>query len=213
MKMLAVGAHLDDVEVACGGTVALAVDHGYEVKMLVLSDSAYERYDGTVLRTREESLDEGPRAAGALGVNDLEILDFPTKDIPYHSSVIEAIESRVDAFRPDVIFTHWPFDTHQAHHSTGLATVSASRYYNSILMYEPMMPAARSHVAFRPQVYVDITSSIDRKIDALRCHESQYRKYGDSWIEAVRSRSRLRGFEMGAEYAEAVEALRFEWKP
>jgi LmbE family N-acetylglucosaminyl deacetylase len=209
---MAIGAHLDDVEVAAGGTIAMATTAGHQVKMLVLSGSEYARYDGTVLRTRDQAMEEGPKAAAVLGVDELEVLDFPTKDIPYHSTVVEAVEERINDFVPDVIVTHWPFDTHQAHHNTGLATISAGRYYRSILMYEPMMPAGRSHVAFRPQMYVDISETIERKLEALRAHESQYRKYGDAWVEAVKSRCRLRGFEMGAEYAEAFEAARFEWR-
>jgi LmbE family N-acetylglucosaminyl deacetylase len=211
VKIFAIGAHLDDVEIGCGGSIARAVERGHEVKMLVLSDSSYTKYDGTVYRTVEEGLEEGPKAAAILGIHDLEVLDFPTKDVPFHSSVIEAMEERMDEFRPDVLLTHWPFDTHQAHRNTGLSTLSAARYYTSLLMYEPMMPAGRSFVGFRPQVYVDISPYIDRKLDALRAHGSQLRKYGDAWLQAVESRCRLRGFEMGVEYAEAFEAVRFEW--
>jgi LmbE family N-acetylglucosaminyl deacetylase len=211
LKILAIGAHLDDAEIGCGGSITRAVEQGHEVKLLVLSDSSYERYDGTVFRTVEEGLEEGPKAAAILGVQDLEVLDFPTKDVPFHSSVIEAMEERIDAFRPDVLLSHWPFDTHQAHRNTGLSTLSAARYYTSLLMYEPMMPAGRSFVGFRPQVYVDISGQIERKLEALRAHVSQLRKYGDVWIQAVESRCRLRGFEMGTQYAEAFEAVRFEW--
>jgi LmbE family N-acetylglucosaminyl deacetylase len=212
VRILAIGAHLDDVEIGCGGTIARAAEDGHVIKMLVLSDSAYANYEGKVFRTREEGLEEGVKAATVLGISDLEVLDFPTKDVPHHSSVVEAVEERLDAFEPDVIFTHWPFDTHQAHRGTGLSTLSASRYYTSILMYEPMMPAGRSYVGFRPQVYVDVSDHIGRKLDALRAHESQHRKYGDAWIEAMESRCRLRGFEMGVRFAEAFEAVRFEWK-
>lgn len=212
MRILAIGAHLDDVEIACGGSVARAVHHGHEVKMLVLSDSSYASYDGVVYRTVEQALEEGLEAARAVGVTDLEILDFSTKDIPHDSTVVEAIEASMDRFKPDLIFTHWPFDTHQAHRNTGLSTVSAGRYYTSILMYEPMMPSGRSYTPFRPQVYVDISAHIEEKLESLRAHESQHRKYGEAWIEAVKSRCRLRGFEMGVEFAEAFEAVRFEWK-
>jgi LmbE family N-acetylglucosaminyl deacetylase len=212
VRILAVGAHLDDVEIGCGGAVAKAADKGHQIKMLVLSDSTYADYEGMVYRTIEEAQEEGPKAAGILGVAELEMLDFPTKDVPHDSSVVESMQRRIDRFRPDVIFTHWPFDTHQAHRNTGLSTLSAGRYYTSLLMYEPMMPAGRSYMGFRPQVYVDISDHLERKLDALRAHASQLRKYGDAWLEAVESRCRLRGFEMGVRYAEAFEAVRFEWQ-
>jgi LmbE family N-acetylglucosaminyl deacetylase len=210
MRLIAVGAHLDDVELACGGTLARATHAGHRVKMLVLSDSAYATYDGTVQRTIDEAIAEGMAAAEALGINDLEVLDFPTKDIPHHSSVVEAIERRLNDFRPDIIFSHWPFDTHQAHRGVGLSAVSASRWYNSVLMYEPIMPSGRSYVGFRPQIYVDISDHILTKAASLRAHQSQLAKYGEAWLEAVEARSRLRGFEAGVKHAEAFEAVRFE---
>jgi LmbE family N-acetylglucosaminyl deacetylase len=201
------------VEIACGGTIARAVSTGHEVKMLILSDSSYTSYDGRIHRTVAEAQDEGRTAAALIGVQDLQVLDFDTKDIPFMSSVVEAIEEVLDDFGPDVILTHWPFDTHQAHRNAALSTVAAGRYFTSILMYEPMMPSGRSYVGFRPQIYVDVSSTIDKKLESLRAHVSQLRKYGKAWIEAVEARSRLRGFEVGVEYAEAFEALRFEWKP
>lgn len=210
MRILAIGAHLDDIELGCGGTLARAVRAGHCVKMICLSDSAYTNYDGTVLRTREEAIREGRMAAESLGCNELEILDFPAKDIPDDSRVVEALDERINDFKPDHIFTHWPFDTHQAHRGTGLATIAAARRHNTILMYDPVFPSGRSFVGFRPQIYVDITDAIDKKIEALRHHESQYRKYGDEWVEAVRARARFRGYEMGAEFAEAFEAVRLE---
>lgn len=210
MKILAIGAHLDDIELGCGGALARAVRSGHCVRMICLSDSAYTNYDGRVLRTREEAEREGTAAARALGCDDLEILDFPTKDVPDDSRVVEALDARISAYQPDHIFTHWPFDTHQAHRGTALATIAAARRHNTILMYDPVFPAGRSFIGFRPQVYIDITDVISGKLESLRCHESQYRKYGDQWIEAVRSRARFRGYEMGTTFAEAFEVVRME---
>ena len=115
MKILAIGAHLDDIELACGGTLALALQKGHEVKMIVMSKSGYKNYDGKVMRTDEKAVLEGKAAAEVLGVDDFEILNFENKDVPYHSTVVEELEKRINAFKPDMIFTHWPFDTHQAH--------------------------------------------------------------------------------------------------
>lgn len=214
MRLMAIGAHSDDAELACGGTLAKAVVCGHQVRLLVLTESSYSSLDGTVLRTKEEAVIEAIKAAEVLGIKegDVRFLTFLTRDLPYSSETIVEVEKEINAFRPDVLFTHWPFDTHQDHRSAALSTISAARYYNSILMYEPIMPAGRSYVAFRPQVYVDISEFIEQKLQALRCHTSQYAKYGEDWIEAIESRCRLRGFEIGCKYAEAFEAARFEWK-
>lgn len=208
MKLLAIGAHLDDIELACGGTLARAVQNGHSVRMVVLSESDYKNYRGEVLRTKEQALKEGRAAAQTLGVDDLVVLNNATKDIPYHSAVVEQIEAQIDAFDPDLIFTHWAFDTHQAHVGVALSTISAARRHPSVLMYEPINPSGRSYVAYRPQLYIDISGTIGKKLDSLKAHESQYRKYGESWIEAIQSRARHRGFEGGYQYAESFEILR-----
>jgi len=210
MNIVAIGAHLDDIELGCGGTLALAARHGHCIHMICLSDSSYTNFDGTVLRTREEAEREGRAAANTLGCTSLDILDFPTKDIPDDSRVVEALDALLTKYKPDMIFTHWPFDTHQAHRGAALATIAAARRHNTILMYDPVFPSGRSFVGFRPQVYVDIGEVLDQKLASLVCHESQYQKYGDQWIDAVRARARFRGYEMGAEFAEAFEVVRME---
>ncbi|MBF0344356.1 MAG: PIG-L family deacetylase [Nitrospirae bacterium] len=212
MKILALGAHIDDIELACGGTLSLAIERGNDVSMVVLSQSAYTSYDGRVIRTNDVAIEEGKNAAAILGITNLEIWDFPTKDIPYHSEVVERINQKVNDFKPDIIFTHWPFDTHKSHQNTALSSIAAARYYNTILMYDPIAPAGRSYVGFRPQVYVDISSHIDKKLNALKAHKSEYGKYGEKWIEGIKARAHYRGYEIGTTYAEAFEVLRFELK-
>mgnify|MGYP003493098548 FL=1 len=209
-RSLFVGAHLDDIELAAGGTAARLVAAGAGVRFLVMSSSAYTSYDGTHFREADVAVAEGREAADALGVKELDILAFPAKDIDNHSSVVEEINRVVDEFRPTMVFTHWPFDTHRSHANTALATIAASRYYNSILMYEPITPSGRSYVGFRPQVYVNIDETIDAKLQALRCHRSEYAKYGEQWIEGVEARSRYRGYEMSARFGEAFEVSRLE---
>jgi LmbE family N-acetylglucosaminyl deacetylase len=209
-SITAVGAHLDDIELGCGGLLSRAVAAGAEVHMIVMSKSAYANYDGTIRRTLAEAAEEGRAAASELGVKNIEILDFPTKDIPYDSTTVEALNCHLDKCKPDLVITHWPNDTHQAHRNVSLATLSAARYVRSVIMYEPIFPAGRSYVAFRPQIYVDITAYLEPKERSLRAHRSQWQKYGDAWIDAVRSRSHMRGYEIGVAHAEAFEVVRYE---
>ena len=83
MKILAVGAHLDDIEIACGGTLAKAIQSGHQVKVLIMSKSGYTNISGKVQRSDDVAVREGTNALHTLGVQDIEILDFPTKDIPF----------------------------------------------------------------------------------------------------------------------------------
>lgn len=215
MKIAVIGAHHDDIEISCGGTIAKAIANGHDVLMVVLTPSDYTDYTGKNLRTNEEAKREGEKSAEILGAK-LITLDFPTKDVPYDSNSVEALNKIFDEFNPEIIFTHWPHDTHQAHRNTALASISAARYYNTILMYEPMMPSGRSYHGFRAQVYVDISEFNKVKMEALKAHESQYNKYGgDFWLGAVEARARLRGFEMHTnvgqcEFAECYEVMRLK---
>ncbi|MGW7355806.1 PIG-L deacetylase family protein [Streptomyces sp. NPDC054802] len=209
-RSLFVGAHLDDIELAAGGTAARLVLAGAQVRFLVMSTSEYTSYNGSHFRDADVATEEGYEAAATLGVKDLDILQFPAKDVENHSTVVEAINEIVDDFRPTMVFTHWPFDTHRSHANTALATIAASRYYNSVLMYEPITPSGRSYVGFRPQLYMNIDDTIEPKLQALRCHRSELEKYGEQWIEGVEARSRYRGYEMRAQYGEAFEVSRLE---
>ena len=211
MKILAVGAHLDDIELAAGGTLAKAVEARHEVKVLIMSKSGYTNKDGKVQRSNEIAVKEGVNALNALGITDIDILDFSTKDIPFCSDVVNPIDVCIADFNPDIIFTHHPFDTHQAHEGVAKATIAAARRKNTVFFYEPIAPSGRSYVAFKPTLYVDIEKTVDKKITALKCHESEYNKFGgENWVEGVRCRCGFRGYEIGKKYAEAFEILRLE---
>lgn len=211
MKILAVGAHLDDIEIACGGTLAKAIENGHRVKVLIMSKSGYTNKEGKMQRSDEVAVEEGTNALHALGIQEIQILDFPTKDIPWRSDVVNAIDLCIADYDPDVIFTHHPFDTHQAHAGVSNATVAAARRRNTVFFYEPITPSGRSYVAFRPQLYVDIGQTIEKKLTSLREHKSEYHKFGaEDWIEGVYARCGFRGYEIGKKYAEAFEVLRVE---
>lgn len=211
MKIMAIGAHLDDIEIACGGTLAKAIEEGHDVYALVMSKSGYTNKEGRVQRSDETAVKEGLDALHVLGLTKIDILDFPTKDIPFESSVVNAIDVRMSEFNPDIIFTHHPFDTHQAHEGVAKASIAAARRKNTIFFYEPITPSGRSYVAFKPQMYVDIESTLDKKIASLKCHSTEYNKFGaEDWIEGVRCRCGFRGYEIGKKFAEAFEVLRIE---
>lgn len=211
MKIIAIGAHLDDIEIAVGGTLAKAILYGHEVKALILSKSGYTNYNGDQMRSDESAVKEGTNALNILGITDIDILDFPTKDIPFRSDVVEAIDRVISTYNPDIIFTHHPFDTHQAHAGVSNATIAAARRKNTVFFYEPISPSGRSYVAFRPQLYIPIEETVEKKLDSLRAHTTEYHKFGkEDWVVGVHARCGFRGYEIGRKYAEAFEILRLE---
>jgi LmbE family N-acetylglucosaminyl deacetylase len=206
-NVLAVGAHADDVEIGCGGTVAWHAKNGDNVIILIMTKSAYSYYDGRVLRTLEEGVWEEEHAAKVLAAKSIN-LGFETKEVPYSKESVEAINKVIDEYAIDIIYTHWYHDTHQDHMRTTQSTISAGRFVKNILMYEPNYPAGRSYFGFRNQYYVDITPSFEIKMEALKQHKSQMKKYGDEYLEAIEARARHRGCEVACRYAECYEVLR-----
>jgi LmbE family N-acetylglucosaminyl deacetylase len=210
-KILAIGAHADDLEIGCGGLLIKAKQNGWEVKKVILTDSDFTDYYGRTIRTKNEVRDEERQANEIMGI-DPEYLNFETKSLPYDRISVEAINEIIDRYKPDLILTHWPFDTHQDHRNASLATISAGRNYNNILFYEPFPPSGRSYVAFKPQVYVDITGQMETKAKAIRAHHSQVKRYGVHWIESIKGRAKMRGFECNCKYAESFEVLRLKYE-
>lgn len=208
-NILAVSAHADDVEIGCGGTVALHTKRNDNVYILVMAKSFYTHYNGKILRSEEEGKKEEEGAASILGAKLIN-LGFETKNVPYSAESVEAINEIIDKYNIDTIYTHWYHDTHQDHRRTTQSVISAARYVSNLMMYEPEYPAGRSYLGFRNQYYVDITSTSKTKIEALKQHKSQIQKYGDDFLEAVEARARHRGYEIKCKYAECFEVLRIK---
>ena len=210
LTILAIGAHGDDIELACGGTIAKAVINGHEVIMVLVTGHASNDHNNMKIRAQGVAQQEAKAAAKILGVSKLHILGYQDTCVPYSAELVSKLDDIITDCKPDIIFTHFVFDTHQDHIRTAHSTISAARRQNTILLYEPMNPSGQGYVPFRPQVYTDISQTIDTKINSLKAHKSQYEKYTETWIEAVVARAKFRGFEMGVDYAECFEVVRAE---
>ena len=210
LTILAIGAHGDDIELACGGSIAKAVSNGHQVIMVVVTGKDSKDHKNVSIRDNGSAQKEAKAAAKILGISNLIILGYEDTLVPYSADLIGNLDDIMDQYKPDIIFTHFVFDTHQDHIRTAHSTISAARRQNTILLYEPINPSGQGYIAFRPQMYIDISKTINQKIDALKAHQSQYQKYNEKWIDGVVARSKFRGFEMGVEYAECFEVVRAE---
>lgn len=206
-NILAIGAHADDVEIGCGGTIALHVKRGDKVIILVMAEPFFTNYDGTVLRPKDVGKSEEKSAAEVLGAKVIN-LGFKDNSVMYSVETIEAINKIIDEHEIDTVYTHWHHESNQDHSRTAHATISAARYTANILMYEPMYPNGKTYETFRSQIYIDVTSTFDIKMRALKCHKSQVDKFGSGFLEAVEARARYRGYEIGQRYAESFEVIR-----
>ena len=206
-NILAIGAHFDDIELGCGGTVARHVANGDNVTMLVLTNSAYYNYDGVAIRTEKVAKKEGENAAKILGVNKLISIGLETKTLQYGFELIEIINKVIDENSVDMIYTHWDKDVHQDHSAIGRATFNAGRHTKSILMYRSNWYHTSSE--FRGNYHSDISGFMDIKIKAVKAHENEYKKFGQGWIDFFVNENSNAGKKIGCKYAETFEIVKY----
>lgn len=195
--VLAVGAHPDDLEIACGGTLAKLHDAGHQIHGVVLTSG--ERGGNADVRKSE-----AVRGARFLGFDSLMLLNFQDGKLGNQGvEIVSAIEERVKAIQPDLIFTHSAHDQHQDHQAVHEATLRAARFHSTILCYES--PSVTS--AFIPSFFVDIGDYVEIKIESVREHADQQRKPYMS-EERVRGNAIFRGGQAKTRYAEGFEIVR-----
>lgn len=196
-RILAVGAHPDDLELACGGTLARLADAGHEIHAIVAADGAVGGNAG-------ERAGEAQRAGTFLGVTTLRTLGLPDTQLADHENTLtSAIEEKIRTLNPDIIFTHSAHDQHQDHTAVHRATMRAGRRHPAILCYES--PSATAN--FSPQVFVDITEYTGVKSAGVAIHADQMDKpymAGD----VLTAKANFRGEQAKMEAAEAFEAVR-----
>lgn len=199
MRVLAIGAHPDDIELGCGATLLAHHRRGDQIALLVMTTGERGPQDA---RSRMSEQEDAARILGA------ELLwgGFEDGAVPEGRDSVVAIESAVKSFGPDVVYTHAMGDSHQDHRATAVASIAACRRASRILHYE-----APTSLDFRPSVYVDVAGLVETKMDLIRAHVSQVLKNGLVDLEACEAMARYRGFGGRMRWAEAFEVSRFAW--
>jgi LmbE family N-acetylglucosaminyl deacetylase len=196
-RVLAVGAHPDDLELACGGSLARFADEGHEVMAIVMSHGSTGG-DGAV---REK---EALGGAESLELSGISVQNFTdTKMSMEIEEMMRAIELAVDLFRPDIILTHSAHDQHQDHHAVHLATMRAARRSSTILCFES--PSATKE--FSPSYFVDISDYLEAKVAAVKRHKNQAGK-PYMGAQVLRGAAVFRGSQARTEHAEGFEVMR-----
>lgn len=196
-RVLAIGAHPDDLELACGGTLARLSDHGHEVHAIVMSHGS-QGGDASVRPN------EARRGAEFMGLDSIVIHDLPDTGLALvGNEMIKRIEEAIDRVQPHIILTHSEHDQHQDHHAVHLATLRAARKQHSILCFES--PSVTRD--FNPDVFVDVTGYTDIKVESVLAHRNQRGKPYMS-ADTVTGITRFRGRQAKGEHAEGFETVR-----
>jgi len=203
-RILILAPHTDDGEIGCGGTIARYLEDTPDVFYLAASTCKRSLPDGWLSDTLET---EVKNAIGVLGIpgKNLILLDYDVRVFTdYRQQILEDLIRLRNDIQPDLVFLPSPTDIHQDHQ---VISDEGSRAFknSSILGYE--MPW--NNMSFNTRAFVRLEKShIDKKVESLLCYKSQLHR---SYINEnfVYSLATVRGVQMGAEYAEAFEVVRY----
>lgn len=185
LRILAFGAHPDDCDIKAGGVAALYRGLGHDVKFVSVTNgqSGHQRISGDELVTIRRA--EAAAAAAILDV-EYDVLDFPDGALEATLEARAEIIAIIRRYRPDLILTHRPNDYHPDHRNTSQLVCDAA-YMVTVPPVVPKVPALRDNPViayfsdgfqrpypFSPDVVVDVGPVLERVVDMLDCHRSQF---------------------------------------
>ncbi len=160
-RILAIGPHPDDIELGCFGTLAKYRKHGSRIAHFVATCGGV---GGEEQKRRDEALTSAKLINAKVYFGEL-----PDTAIPEGHPTISMLEHVIKEFKPTCIIVNSPNDTHQDHRAVARAAVSAGRFVPMILYYQ----TPSSNRQFTPNMYVDVTATINLKTKATKIHHSQ----------------------------------------
>jgi len=183
-RALALGAHPDDIEFGCGGTLAIWAAAGCHVTMVVVTDGSKGSWDPSAdpAALAAARADEQQSAAATLGAADVIRLNYVDGELEYSMELRRRVAEQIRLAKPDVFLSHDPwqrYQLHPDHRVTGLGAVDGMVAARDPLFFPEM--DLESHrpgamllwSADAPDYWQDIEDGLDTKIKALLCHSSQ----------------------------------------
>ena len=223
-RALAVYAHPDDPEVSCGGTMARWASAGAEIHVVVCTQGDKGSSDPN---TRPAELvrcraGEVAAASSTLGLSGHHLLGYADGEIDNTAEVRAELVRLVRRLRPEVVVCPDPtavlfgssYFNHRDHRAVGWATLdavspaAANPHYFSDEGTPHQVDSVYLSGTLAPDVWVDITASIDAKSQAVLCHRSQLGDSGEWFQQVVRQRAEEEGRRVGVDYAEGFRLLR-----
>lgn len=217
-KVLVVAAHTDDEALGCGGTIARHVAEGDTVHAVFMADGVTSRPNtqGADLTQRDSAAEKARRILGIetnhyIGLPDNRMDSVPLLD------VIQKLEAIVQAYNPEIIYTHHLGDLNEDHRITQQAVMTACRpvpgssvkeIYAFEVLSSTEWAAPHAH-PFMPDCFIDISAHLTKKFEALDAYACEMREAPHSRsLSHVEHLARHRGHSAGVEAAEAFKVLR-----
>jgi LmbE family N-acetylglucosaminyl deacetylase len=199
LKIMAIGAHPDDIEIFFYGTLAACRDRGDVISLVVATDGAAGGDDpGPALAERRR----GETERGLVQLGNPIMLDLPDGRLAETTGVAAKLRDVVTETNPDLILTHAPEDYHPDHRALSHLVADIASFSCPVLLADTLMG-----VGFDPEVYIDITAYADEKHDAIMAHESQE---PHRFSRAATIMNRFRSAQCNAPDDHRAEAWRIE---
>lgn len=223
MTILVIAAHPDDEVLGCGGTISRYASEGHTVHVAILGEgisSRHDRRDDASSADMQKLQANATSAAAAMGARAVLFGGLPDNRFDQVAllDVIKQVEQWVAAFRPGAIYTHHPGDLNIDHGITFRAVLTATRpgahvevpdLYAFEVASSTEWAFQRIEPVFRPNVFVDISAGLEKKIAAMQCYESERRTAPHPRSpEILRAAAARWGSVAGMPCAEAFELIR-----
>lgn len=205
-RVLAIGAHFDDVELGCGGSLLRWKEQGWEISVFTATHSGYADPEGNVIRSSDVARAEGVAAAKKMGA-ELYEGGFRTFEIEFGETLNAKVVEVIQSTEPDLVLTHWRNDAHHDHRALALSTLHASRHVPAVLMYRCNWYDGDE--PFDPRYWVDISDTIEGKVELIETYASENGRTGGAWVDFARSQARLGGLKSGVAFAEGFEVVKW----
>jgi LmbE family N-acetylglucosaminyl deacetylase len=221
--VLVVAAHPDDEILGCGGTMTRLAREGNDVRIAILAEGMSSRYPQREQADAQRMKNlhaHAQQAADKIGAKELILCKLPDNrlDTVPLLDVVKTVEDLVARLNPEIIYTHHPGDLNVDHGVVHRAVLTATRPMSGQCVREVYafeVPSStewafqRLDPSFRPNVFVDITDSLETKIAALACYDTETRAFPHPRsAEALRAIATRWGSVAGLQAAEAFELIR-----
>ncbi len=205
--ILAIGAHFDDIELGCGGTLAKHVQSGDEVYGLIMTDSQYFNRSGEVVRNGGLALEEAIEAAKIIGYKLITETGIENCHLDFNDFVNSKLIKHIEEISPDIVYTHWTGDAHHDHRNLAWSTLNACKHIDRVLMYRSNW--YDSDIAFRDCFYSDISETWGKKECSIRAYKTEMSRNGEEWIKYFKNLAENNGLKCGVKYAESFEPVKW----
>jgi LmbE family N-acetylglucosaminyl deacetylase len=222
-KVMIIAAHPDDEILGCGGTIARMIHEGDKAYSCILGEgitSRYEERTESVKKEIEELHERTIRAANIVGISKTFWQDFPDNmfdTVPF-LKIVKSVESIIQEMAPDIIFTHHSGDLNIDHAIVARAVLTATRPIKNTPvrdLYACEIPSSTDwsfqaiEPVWRPNVFFDITQTLETKLLALKEYETEMRPQPHPRsYENVSVIAQRWGSLMGTSAAEAFQLIR-----